>query len=64
MSFIVANFAATCIELMSGAKSRKWVHHNSTRGSSSVLFAYSFLLQFGQIDNIYKVQQDWLYFFS
>ena len=33
------------------------------RGSSSVLFAYSFLLLFGQIDNIYKVEQDSLYFF-
>ena len=30
MSFIVAHFTATSIELMSGAKSRKWVHHNST----------------------------------
>ena len=30
MSFIVAHFTATnvSIELMSGAKSRKWVHHN------------------------------------
>ena len=35
-----------------------------SRGSSSVLFAYSFLLQFGQIDNIYKVKQNSLYFFS
>ena len=35
----------------------------SLRGSSSVLFAYSFLLQFGQIDHIYKVEQDSLYFF-
>ena len=33
-------------------------------GSSSVLFAYSFLLLFGQFDNIYKVEQDSLYFFS
>ena len=33
------------------------------RGSSSVLFAYLFLLIFGQIDNIYKVEQDSLYFF-
>ena len=32
------------------------------RGTSSVLFAYSFLLLFGQIDNIYKVEQDSLYF--
>ena len=32
-------------------------------GSSSVLFAYSFLLLFGQFDNIYKVEQDSLYFF-
>ena len=32
MSFIVAHFTATnvSIELMSGAKSRKWVHHNLT----------------------------------
>ena len=30
MSFIVALFTDTCTELMSGAKSRKWVHHNST----------------------------------
>ena len=34
-----------------------------SRGSSSVLFAYLFLLLFGQIDNIYKVEQDSLYFF-
>ena len=34
-----------------------------TRGSSSVLFAYLFLLLFGQIGNIYKVEQDSLYFF-
>ena len=33
------------------------------RGSSSVLFAYLFLLLFGQIGNIYKVEQDSLYFF-
>ena len=33
------------------------------RGSSRVLFAYSFLLLFGQIDNIYKVEQNSLYFF-
>ena len=35
------------------------------RGSSrpSVLFAYSFLLLFGQIDNIYKVEQEILVFF-
>ena len=33
------------------------------RGSSSVLFAYLFLLPFGQIGNIYKVEQDSLYFF-
>ena len=32
-------------------------------GSSSVLFAYSFLLLLGQFDNIYKVEQDSLYFF-
>ena len=31
--------------------------------SSSVLFAYSFLLLFGQFENIYKVKQDSLYFF-
>ena len=30
MRFIVEHFTATSIELMSGAKSRKWVHHNST----------------------------------
>ena len=36
----------------------------NVRGSSSVLFAYSFLLLFGQFDNIYKVEQDSLYFFS
>ena len=34
------------------------------RGSSSVLFAYLFLLLFGQIGNIHKVEQDSLYFFS
>ena len=28
------------------------------RGSSSVLFDYLFLLLFGQIGNIYKVEQD------
>ena len=32
------------------------------RGSSSVSFAYLFLLVFGQIGNIYKVKQDYLYF--
>ena len=37
--------------------------HACCGGSSSVLFAYSFLLLFGQIDNIYKVEQDSLYFF-
>ena len=31
--------------------------------SASVLFAYLFLLLFGQIDHIYKVKQDSLYFF-
>ena len=36
---------------------------HSGRGDSSVIFAYSFLLIFGQIDNIYKVEQDSLYFF-
>ena len=36
---------------------------NKLRGGSSVLFAYLFLLLFGQIDNIYKVEQDSLYFF-
>ena len=30
MVFIVAHFTATSIELMSGAKSRKWVHHIPT----------------------------------
>ena len=33
------------------------------RGGSSVLFAYLFLLLFGQIVYIYKVEQDSLYFF-
>ena len=33
-------------------------------GDSSVLFAYLFLLLFGQIDNIYKVKEDSLYFVS
>ena len=33
------------------------------RGDSSVLFTYLFLLLFGQIDNIYMVAQDSLYFF-
>ena len=28
------------------------------------LFAYSFVLLFGQFDNIYKVERDSLYFFS
>ena len=32
-------------------------------GDSSVLIGYLFLLLFGQIDNIYKVEQDSLYFF-
>ena len=36
---------------------------STNRGSSSVLFAYSFLLLFGQFDNVYKVEQDSLYFF-
>ena len=54
---------------MSGAKSRNLVHQKKTnlqtvmRGSSSVSFAYLFLLLFGQIGNIYKVEQDSLYFF-
>ena len=30
MSFIVALSTDTSTELMSGAKSREWVHHNST----------------------------------
>ena len=30
MSFIVALFTDTSTELMSGAKLREWVHHNST----------------------------------
>ena len=30
MNFIVALFTDTSTELMSGAKSREWVHHNST----------------------------------
>ena len=34
-----------------------------TRGDSSIVFAYLFLVLFGQIDNIYKVEQDSLYFF-
>ena len=34
-----------------------------SRGDSSVLFAYMLLLLFGQIDNIYKVEQDSLFFF-
>ena len=29
-SFIVAHFTATSSELMSGAKSREWVHQKST----------------------------------
>ena len=29
-SFIVAHFTATSTELMSGAKSREWVHQKST----------------------------------
>ena len=33
------------------------------QGDSSVLFAYLFLLLFGKIDNIYKVEQDYLYCF-
>ena len=32
MSFIVAFFTDTSIELMSGAKSREWVHHNAAFG--------------------------------
>ena len=39
------------------------INHHLSRGGSSVLFAYLFLLLFGQIDNIYKVKQDSLYFF-
>ena len=34
----------------------------NSRGDSSVLFAYLFLLLFGQIENIYKVMQDSLHF--
>ena len=32
-------------------------------GDSSVLYTYLFLLLFGKIDNIYKIEQDSLYFF-
>ena len=42
------------------------IQHNvqTISGDFSVLFAYLFLLLFGQIDNIYKVEQDSLYLFS
>ena len=36
---------------------------SANMGDSSVLFAYLFLLLFGQIDNIYKVEQDSLNFY-
>ena len=36
---------------------------NLSMGDSSVLYAYLFLSLFGQVDNIYKVEQDSLYFF-
>ena len=39
------------------------VYLSTFRGSSGVLFAYLFPLLFGQIDNIYNVEQDSLYFF-
>ena len=32
-------------------------------GASNVLFAYLFLLLFGKIDNIHKIEQDSFYFF-
>ena len=44
--------------------SKKQKSTRPNRGSSSVLFAYLFLLLFGQIGNIYMVEQDSLYFFS
>ena len=45
---------------MQNSVENEWPKH---RGDSSVLFAYWFLLLFGQIDNICKVKQDSLYFF-
>ena len=36
MSFIVALSTDTSTELMSGAKSREWVHHNSTNQPTNV----------------------------
>ena len=37
MSFIVALFTDTSTELMSGAKSQEWVHHNSTNQPTNQL---------------------------
>ena len=39
MSFIVALFTDTSTELMSGAKSREWVHHNSTNQPTNLATA-------------------------
>ena len=35
MSFIVAHFTDTSTEIMTGAESREWVHHNYPRGGFS-----------------------------
>ena len=42
MNFIVALFTDTSTELMSGAKSREWVHHNSTNQPTNCLYFCSF----------------------
>ena len=44
ISFIVAHFTATSTELMSGAKSREWVHQNSTNQPTNTTVAAVFIL--------------------
>ena len=39
------------------------IAHLIWQGDFSVVFAYLFLLLFGQTDNIYKVEQDFMDFF-
>ena len=43
MNFIVALFTDTSTELMSGAKSREWVHHNPTNQPRAALKCQSLI---------------------
>ena len=60
-----AHNSRSSTELISSVNSRQCTRNQpTTKRGSSVLFAYLFLLLFDQIDNIYNVKQDSLYFFS